>query len=139
MTDPYSPRPYEPSQPSQSYGTAQPYVSSAQGDPWQPSVPAPYTTPNAMPGGPAGPPKSNVGWAVASLVFFWPLAFAAFTHALEVYPAWARGDIARAVYSSERARKLGLWALAIWAVIFVVMIVGYVALIAAAVSATSSW
>lgn len=57
-------------------------------------------------------PPTNIGWAVASLLFFWPLAFAAFTHALDVYPRWASGDPAGAQEASERARRLGqisLW------------------------------
>ena len=36
----------------------------------------------AAPGARPGPP-SNVGWAVASILFFWPLSFIAMTRALE--------------------------------------------------------
>lgn len=57
-------------------------------------------------------PPSNAGWAVASLLFFWPLAFAAFTHAMDVYPRWASGDPAGARDASDRVRRLGqisLW------------------------------
>lgn len=57
-------------------------------------------------------PASNAGWAVVSLVFFWPLAFAAFNHAFEVYPLWATGDVEGARSASRRVRWLGqlsLW------------------------------
>jgi hypothetical protein len=75
-------------------------------------------------------PPSNAGWAVASALFFWPLAFAAFTHAFNVYPLWARGDIDGARDASERARRLGqisLWLagalLLLFAIIWIVVAV----------------
>ncbi|BAH55663.1 MULTISPECIES: CD225/dispanin family protein, partial [Rhodococcus] len=49
---------------------------------------------------------------MASLVFFWPLAFSAFNHAFDVYPRWASGDVEGAVDASRRVRRLGqlsLW------------------------------
>ncbi|MEV0947164.1 CD225/dispanin family protein [Rhodococcus sp. NPDC049939] len=78
--------------------------------------PAP-NQPMESPPPPAGPtgalrPPSNAGWAVASLIFFWPLAFSAFNHAFNVYPLWASGDAAGAQDASNRARRLGqisLW------------------------------
>ena len=60
---------------------------------------------------PVAPPH-NAGWAVTSLLFFWPLSFAAFTHAFNVYPLWAAGDYAGARHASDRVRRLGqisLW------------------------------
>ncbi|WP_454557265.1 CD225/dispanin family protein, partial [Salmonella enterica] len=54
-----------------------------------------------------GPPKSNAGWAVASILFFWPIAFAAFNHLHDIYPKWAMGDHQGAQYASERVKKLG--------------------------------
>ena len=38
------------------------------------------TTPTQAPGAPVplGPPPHNVGWAVAAVLFFWPLSFSAF-------------------------------------------------------------
>jgi Interferon-induced transmembrane protein len=68
------------------------------------------TTPTQAPI--AGPPPHNVGWAVAAVLFFWPLAFSAFNHALNVYPLWAAGNYAGAQYASDRVRRLGqlsLW------------------------------
>ncbi|MGO4205166.1 CD225/dispanin family protein [Rhodococcus sp. TAF43] len=80
------------------------------------------------------PPKSNVGWAVAALIFFWPLAFSAFTHATNVYPLWASGDLAGAQYASERARRLGKTSLIVWAVLCALIVVFYVVVIGWAVS-----
>jgi hypothetical protein len=85
--------------------------------------PGPEPPPGAEPPSPAGAdgpataagrgrPPSNAGWAVASLLFFWPLSFAAFNHAFSVYPLWADGDVAGATDASDRVRRLGqisLW------------------------------
>lgn len=92
------------------------------------------TTPAPPPGSPDarrtdGPdrrarPPSNAGWAVASLVFFWPLAFAAFTHSFNVYPLWSDGDVEGSVDASERARRLGqisLWLFGALVLLFVVV------------------
>ena len=72
------------------------------------------TTPTQAPAGQPllGPPPHNVGWAVAAVLFFWPLAFSAFSHAFNVYPLWAAGNYAGAQYASDRVRRLGqlsLW------------------------------
>jgi len=99
-----------------------------------------YATPNpGRPVAPAGqgyypqastPPPSNIGWAVATLLFFWPIAFSAFTHASNVYPLWAMGDHQGAQYASDRAKQLGKIALIIWAVLIVGFFVLYGVLIA---------
>ena len=73
----------------------------------------PTTAPTQPPPAPApAPPSANAGWAVAALLFFWPLSFSAFTHAFNVYPLWASGNVAGAHYASDRVRRLGqlsLW------------------------------
>jgi len=64
------------------------------------------------PGPAPGPPPTHAGWAVASVLFFWPLSFSAFSHAFNVYPLWASGDVAAAQQASDRVRRLGqlsLW------------------------------
>ncbi len=74
----------------------------------EPTTPTP-TPPASLP---PGPPPHNVGWAVAAVLFFWPLSFSAFTHAFNVYPLWATGNFAGAQYASDRVRRLGqlsLW------------------------------
>lgn len=61
--------------------------------------------------GPPKPPPTNVGWAMASVIFFWPLAFSAFTNALNVTQFWLTGQYDRAQESSDRAKLLGKIAL----------------------------
>lgn len=85
-------------------------------------------------GGSARPgPPSNVGWAVASILFFWPLSFIAMTRALDVYPLWASGRHAEAEAASASAKKLGMISIAILAVlvilyfVFILMMVGLAA------------
>ena len=94
-------------------------VPTAAGPPPEPAGPPPEPAgPPPEPGvAPSGaprpaPPPHNAGWAVVSLLFFWPLAFSAFTHAFNVYPLWAAGNIAEAQHASDRVRRLGqlsLW------------------------------
>ena len=95
------------------------------------------TTPTQAPGVqapgapvPLGPPPHNVGWAVAAVLFFWPLSFSAFTHAFNVYPLWASGNVAGAQYASDRVRRLGqlsLWIfgglLLLFAVLYAIFLV----------------
>ncbi|MBM9839640.1 CD225/dispanin family protein [Rhodococcus hoagii] len=100
------------------------------------AIPAPqYGAPAQLPQ--SQPPKSNVGWAVAAVVFFWPLAFAAFNHATSVYPLWASGDHAGAQHAAERAKRLGVISLAVWAVLCVLVVFAYVALIGWAISSAA--
>jgi hypothetical protein len=87
------------------------------------------TTPTQPPPAPA-PPSANAGWAVAALLFFWPLSFSAFTHAFNVYPLWASGNVAGAQYASDRVRRLGqlsLWIfgglLLLFAVLYAIFLV----------------
>ncbi len=80
-------------------------MSSSATDPI-PSDPTPPTNATSTPDAPARSlprPAANAGWAVASLLFFWPLAFSAFTHAFNVYPLWASGD----VEGARRTRRTG--------------------------------
>jgi hypothetical protein len=58
------------------------------------------------------PPPAHAGWAVAAVLFFWPLSFSAFNHAFNVYPLWARGDFAASKAASDRVRRLGV--LSLW-------------------------
>lgn len=69
-----------------------------------------------------GPP-SNVGWAVASILFFWPLSFVAMTRAMQVYPLWAAGRHAEAEAASATAKKLGMISLALVALLIVLYLV----------------
>jgi Interferon-induced transmembrane protein len=99
---------------------------------WQEAQVTEPTTPTQQPSpAPApGPPSANAGWAVASLLFFWPLSFSAFSHAFDVYPLWASGNLAGAQYASDRVRRLGqlsLWIfgglLLLFAVLYAIFLV----------------
>lgn len=85
-------------------------------------------------GAPAGGvpcPPSNAGWAVAAILFFWPLSFMAMTRASQVYPLWASGNYPQAQAASASAKKLGVISIGIAAVLLVlyfVFIVGMVGL-----------
>lgn len=88
--------------------------------------PPPPLPPHAPNQGPPPPPASNAGWAVASLLFFWPLSFAAFNHAFNVFPLWASGDYHGAQYASDRVRRLGQISLWIAGGLFLLFLVLYV-------------
>lgn len=81
-------------------------------------------TQTAIPQNPERPPV-NAGWAVASLLFFWPLAFSAFTHAFNVYPLWADGDVAGSRYASDRVKRLGQISLIIAGALLLIVCILY--------------
>src|ERR1700752_1205188 len=70
-------------------------------------------------------PSANAGWAVVALLFFWPLSFSAFTHAFNVYPLWASGNVAGAQYASDRVRRLGQLSLWIFCGLMLLFLVLY--------------
>lgn len=67
----------------------------------------------------------HAGWAVTSVLFFWPLAFSAFTHAFNVYPLWASGDQAGAQAASDRVRRLGQLSLWLAGGLLLLLAIGY--------------
>lgn len=85
--------------------------------------------PSARPG-----PPSNVGWAVASIIFFWPLSFVAMTRALDVYPLWAAGRHEESEAASNTAKKLGMISIAILVVLFALYMVFIFAMVGLAAS-----
>ena len=87
---------------------------------------SPPPPPEASPQEP--PPPVHAGWAVASLLFFWPLSFSAFSHAFNVYPLWARGDFAGARAASDRVRRLGQLSLWLFGGLLLVFVVVYILL-----------
>ncbi|MGN5237160.1 MULTISPECIES: CD225/dispanin family protein [unclassified Rhodococcus (in: high G+C Gram-positive bacteria)] len=89
--------------------------------------------PAAAPSRPA-PPAQNTGWAVAALLFFWPLAFSAFDNSSKVFPLWMMGDYEGADRASAQAKKLGKIALLVWAIFMVLLIVLYVVIFAVAMA-----
>jgi len=82
-------------------------------------------------------PEQNTGWAVAALIFFWPLAFSAFSNSASVYPRWASGDHQGAQQASAQAKKLGKIALGLWVVFMLLVVVLYGVVFAVAMSAVS--
>ncbi|MGG7101571.1 CD225/dispanin family protein [Rhodococcus sp. 24CO] len=106
----------------QQYGTQQQYAA-----------PQTYAQPQY------GPPKSNAGWAVAAIIFFWPVAFAAFNHLHDIYPKWAMGDHQGAQYASERVKKLGQIALLIAVIGWILLIAFYVIFLVAVVASVDNY
>jgi hypothetical protein len=59
----------------------------------------------------AGPPPStNLGWAIAAIILFWPLGIPALIYSTRVESQWFRGDASGAMRSSAIARNCGIWA-----------------------------
>jgi Interferon-induced transmembrane protein len=101
--------------------------------PQAPAAPRPAAPP------PLGPPPHHVGWAVAAVLFFWPLSFSAFTHAFNVYPLWAAGNYAGAQYASDRARRLGQLSLWIAGGLLLLFIIFYAIFLIVLISHGGDW
>ncbi|GAA1457215.1 CD225/dispanin family protein [Williamsia maris] len=82
-------------------------------------------------------PKANGGWAVAALLFFWPLAFVAFSKALSVPTLLALGRVQEAQEASDSVVRLGKIALVCGIAIGVVAVVLQVVVLSE-VTATST-
>ncbi|TQF73884.1 CD225/dispanin family protein [Rhodococcus spelaei] len=132
MTEPdtSSPTPYYG---APAYPQYQQPATGQQPVPGQPPMPGPAP----QYGAPMLPP-TNAGWAAAAVIFFWPLAFAAFNHSSSVYPKWALGDYQGAQYASDRTKQLGKIALGVFAGLFVLFILFYIVVIIVAVNAANS-
>ena len=83
---------------------------------------------------PAGPPQdkpsSNIGWAIAALFAFWPLAIPAFIFSSKVDNAWNMGDRAGAENASHSAKQFGLVAVIIGVVLLVLLIIWFIVIFA---------
>jgi hypothetical protein len=88
---------------------------------------------------PTAPPPSHAGWAVAALLFFWPLAFSAFNHLHSIYPRWAMGDVVGAQEASDRVKSLGKIALWIAVGLFALFVIFYVIVIATIISSVPAY
>lgn len=102
---------------------------------YQPGVPGyPYPAPYAYLPTPAGPPhekpSSNIGWAIAAIFLFWPLAIPAFIYSGKVDPAWNVGDRAGAESASHSAKQFGLIAVIVGAVLLVLVVVWFIVILA---------
>ena len=118
------------------YGSQSPYGSGASGHGGygQTGFSA-QSSPLAGTSDPQIGPPSNVGWAVASILFFWPLAFVAMTRAMQVYPLWQAGRHAEAEASSATAKKLGAISLAVFGALILLYFVFIFVMVGVAASA----
>lgn len=114
---------------NQSYGT-QDYSAQLYGQ-----APAPYPSSG---GYPQQIPPTNAGWAVVAVIFFWPLAFTAFTASSNVTRLWLMGDHAGAQAASEQAKRMGKIALIVLAVLVVLYIAFIAVLIGFAASSSTT-
>jgi Interferon-induced transmembrane protein len=111
-------------------GAAQPaYGQQAYGQGGYPGYPQqPYGY--AQPGyGATGQPPGHLGWAIAAVLFFWPLAIPAFINYGRVESSWYRGDQAGAQRASDNVKKYGVIALVVGILIVVLWIVFAVAVV----------
>ncbi|MDT4976805.1 MAG: hypothetical protein QOG98_2563 [Pseudonocardiales bacterium] len=76
-----------------------------------------------------GPPPGNLGWAIAAIFLFWPLAIPAFINYGRVESSWYRGDPAGAQLASANVRKFGIIALCIGIALIVIWIIVSVAVV----------
>ncbi|WP_094274306.1 CD225/dispanin family protein [Rhodococcus sp. OK302] len=133
MTDPQDPKnSYEAAPPYNQYGAAPQAPSAEQYPSGQYTAPQQYSAAPTYAAPQYGPPKSNAGWAVASIIFFWPVAFAAFNHLHDIYPKWAMGDHQGAQYASDRVKKLGQISLGIFVGLIVLYFIFIIVIFAVA-------
>jgi hypothetical protein len=100
---------------SQPYGSQQPYGYQPYGTPYPP-----YGSQYA----PSGqPPPGHLGWAITAILFFWPLAIAAFINYSRVESRWYRGDPAGAQQASDAVKRYGIIALCVGLAIMVLYII----------------
>jgi hypothetical protein len=71
----------------------------------------------------ASRPSTQLGWAIAAVVTFWPLAIPAFVYSFRVDEAWRAGDWDGAFSASRSARTCGLVAVVVGAVSWLAMLV----------------
>ncbi|MFN2517801.1 MAG: CD225/dispanin family protein [Jatrophihabitantaceae bacterium] len=83
---------------------------------------------------PAGPPHekppSNIGWAIAAIFLFWPLAIPAFIFSGKVDSAWNVGDRAGAQSASHSAKQFGLIAVVVGIVLLVLIVIWFIVIFA---------
>ena len=72
---------------------------------------------------PGPPPPNHIGWAIAAIILFWPLAIPAFIYSTRVESAWYRGDVAGAQQASNNARTCGIWAVVVGVALIVLWLI----------------
>jgi Interferon-induced transmembrane protein len=88
-----------------------------------------YGYPTGPAGPPAAKPSTNIGWAIAAVFTFWPLAIPAFIFSGRVDNAWNIGDRAGAESASRSARNFGLAAVIVGIVVWVLVVIWVIVLI----------
>ena len=83
-------------------------------------------------------PKANGGWAVTALLFFWPLAFVAFSKALSVPTLLALGRVQEAQEASDSVARPGKIALVCGIAIAVLVVVVQVVVLRDMAAASTS-
>ncbi len=112
-------------QPPPGYGYPGPgygYPSPGYGDPG-PGYPPPHPGYSAA----APPPPTNLGWAIAAIILFWPLGIPALIYSTRVESQWFRGDASGALRSSSIARTCGIWAVVAAVALMVIFFVVFAA------------
>lgn len=105
MTNPYGQQGYHPQQ-----GYPQGYPQQGY-----PGYQQPYGLPQ-----PSRKPSSYLGWAIACIILFWPVAIAAIYNASQVNSAWQTGQYTEAQIRSEQAKMFCTVASCIGAGLFLV-------------------
>lgn len=119
-------------------------AGSAAGYPPPGSVPPGYPPPPQYPGYPGygyppggqpgwnagtGQPPSNLGWAIVAVIFFWPLAIAAFINYAKIDSLWYRGDVQGARAASDATKRYGIIALCVGIGLIVLWLVFAIAVV----------
>jgi hypothetical protein len=125
-----------PGQQPPPYGQQPPPYGQPYG---QGGYPPPYGSPYPPAyGQPAGtPPPGHLGWAITAVVFFWPLAIAAFINYSRVESLWYRGDWAGSQRASDSVKRFGVIALCIGLAIVVLYIALFATVVGAGTSSTT--
>lgn len=97
-----------------------PYGYPPQGYGYQPHAAGP----------PQDKPSSNIGWAIAAIFLFWPLAIPSFIYAGKVDSSWNMGDRAGAQSASRSAKQYGLIAVIVGAVLLVLLVIWFIVIFA---------
>ncbi len=99
---------------------AQEWPPPPRSRPVQPGPPGP---PPGFYGYAPGMPSTNIGWAIAAVMTFWPCAIPAFVYSARVERLFWSGDPAAARHASNLARGWGIAGVAVGVVLFVPLVV----------------
>jgi hypothetical protein len=100
------------------------YVPYTPGGSQSYQPPAYYPQPQYQYYPPQGmPPPSNLGWAIAAILLFWPVGIAAIVKSTQVDRYWMTGQFAMAEQSSKAAKTLGIVAASVAGALFLIWLV----------------